>query len=74
MHNRIVHEGLFPEAEVFENPSRHVIQMALMPREVIHVNASGRVATPEGEEVALVHQYDRHEDLCERLFKSLGVE
>ncbi len=59
-HNLLVHRGLIPGLEVFDNDRGPVLTLALKAPETIRLDRRHRVVNDLGRVVPVLHQYDRH--------------
>jgi hypothetical protein len=72
VHNQLLWSGAFPHARVMEN-GRGVFTVGQEPRDALALDASGRVCCGDGSVPAMVHQYDRHQDVADALRARHGV-
>ena len=72
VHNQLLWSGAFPEARVMEN-GRGVLTVGIEPREAFVMDAGGRVSCLDGSVPAIVHQYDRHQDLAAAVRARHGI-
>lgn len=72
IHNRLIWTGAFPQAAILENHTGPVLTMHGAPTEEFPLDAAGRVYDREGRLVPVLHQYDRHESLRDRLIAQLA--
>jgi len=74
VHNHLIWTGAFPDAELFENNRGPVLSMHGMPSDEIHCNDRGQVVGDDGHVIPVLHQYDRHPALRDRLLAALTNE
>jgi hypothetical protein len=70
--NHLAHSGRIPAARIHPFRGARVLHLGNAPVDSIRLDEGGRVVNPEGEVVALVHQYDRHPALLERVRQAWG--
>lgn len=66
-HNWLYWSGLFPEAEVKENFLGPVATLALEPLERLKFDGRGRLLNHDGRPAPMLHQYDRHPEVVQRI-------
>jgi GT2 family glycosyltransferase len=64
MHNVLVHGNLLRDCRTVENGER-VLTLHYVPQEALKVNSQNEVIGSDGQPAAVVHQYDRHPQLCQ---------
>ncbi len=69
IHNRLLYTGRLPRARVFDNEHGPVMTLGHKKPETLNLNENERVINESGEEVRVLHQYDRYIPL---LYKVLG--
>jgi hypothetical protein len=71
LHNYLVYRGNLPGLRLLTNADGIVATLGAVPRAQIHTNTAGEVTTSDGRVFPIVHQYDRHHDLRDALWKKL---
>jgi hypothetical protein len=71
-HNYVVHTGLLKNVTLEGNEEGAVLSMHLRSRDKTKLDGEGRVLNDSGTVPAIVHQYDRHPDLCALINKRYG--
>jgi hypothetical protein len=71
IHNWLLYTGQLPGATIVANGTGRVQTMGAQ-REV-YLSPDGTVLNPDGTRPAVIHQYDRHVGLAERLFEVYGA-
>lgn len=72
VHNHLVWSNAFPAAELLENGRGPVLTMHGVPENEFHANARGELVDDTGAVVPVLHQYDRHPALRDRLLARLA--
>jgi hypothetical protein len=71
LHNYLVYRGNLPGLRLLTNDDGIVGTLGALPRAQIRQNDAGEVVTPDGRVIPTLHQYDRHHDLRDALWKKL---
>jgi hypothetical protein len=70
-HNRIVHSGTTDfKYRMYGNDTKQVMHMGLVPAEAI-LWSDNSIVNKDGEVVAVLHQYDRHQAVMDRLLRKI---
>lgn len=72
VHNHLIHTNAFPDAELLENGRGPVLTMHGVPTAEFRLAPDGRLLDDAGRLVPVLHQYDRHPPLRERLHAALA--
>lgn len=68
IHNYLVHGALKPTTTLLRNGEAEVLTMGYLPREgEFTVDAEGRLIDAKGQIFNVLHQYDRHPELAEKI-------
>lgn len=70
IHNWLLHTGRLPFATIVANGAGRVLTMGA--QRVVYLSPGGEVLNPDASRPAVLHQYDRHPRLSERLRAELG--
>jgi len=71
LHNYLVYRGNLPGLRLLTNEDGIVATLGAVPRAQIRTNAAGEVTTADGRVIPILHQYDRHHDLRDALWRKL---
>ena len=69
VHIDVIYKKVVGGVKIFRFGEGPIIHLAIAPRDEIKTNAEGEVLDRLGEVVPIVHQYDRHKDLTQQIFK-----
>jgi hypothetical protein len=64
MHNLLVLGNLLPGCRTVENGER-VLTVGSIPPDALRIDCHNQVISSDGQRAAVVHQYDRHPELCQ---------
>lgn len=67
--NYFIRAGRLNDVEVVPYGSGPAMHVGIAPRDTIRTDAQGRILNREGEVCNIIHQYDRHPDLMDGLFR-----
>lgn len=73
VHNWLFHTGRLPGFQAVENFHGPVLTMHGLPSAALRTDASGRLIDPAGQLIPVLHQYDRHPGIFNRLLPALGL-
>jgi len=71
LHNFLVYRGHLPGLRLLTSDDGVVATLGAVPRAEIRLNAAGEVVTSDDRVIPTLHQYDRHHDLRDKLWKEL---
>ena len=74
VHNWLVWSAAFPAAALRENGHGPVLTMHGAPAEEFRFDAAGHLVNDNGSIIPVLHQYDRHPGLCDRLLSRLASD
>jgi hypothetical protein len=69
VHNKIIYEDSLKELKIFRNRYAPVMTMGTMDKSMIQLDHEGFVLNDDSTIANVLHQYDRHLDIQERLIK-----
>lgn len=71
VHNYLIHQGLLPQLHLHDNYGGLVFTAGCESAESIRLNQQGEVIRNDSSAYSILHQYDRHKDLCTSLLTKL---
>ncbi len=74
LHNYVLYTEHFNDLKLIEDAKGPVLTIASKIKKRIRFNEKGLAINRDGEEFNVIHQYDRHPELFEDLFKKLNLE
>lgn len=72
MHNYLLHTGRLAGAQIFENGRGPVLTMGYMRADSVRYDMADLILNEDGRPANVVHQYDRHPDVCRRVLARLS--
>lgn len=72
VHNHLLHTGAIPGVKAVENDEGAVMTLGYVRPEEMRFDEEGRLLDRHGRVVPVLHQYDRHPELAERVRVSLA--
>ncbi|MDF3056765.1 MAG: hypothetical protein K0R17_980 [Rariglobus sp.] len=73
VHNYLLHSDRLPEAQIWENGDGLALNMCGIDVNQFQPDDQGIIRTSSGTAIPLIHQYDRHPALNDRLLGGLGL-
>ena len=71
LHNYLVHRGMLPQAHIIENAAGAVFTMGVAPTTQFRFNSADEVVRSDGGVIPVLHQYDRHPEVRQKLLRKL---